>query len=188
MTGNDTVQPDVADLDGSPEDRGEESPDALDATIGDVFDRLMTLDAAMSALADAEVGMVQSLQHAEAVADAYRGRPQHAEAVRHLEELRDVAYRTLGALAGTIPLAIDEVEGPPARGSSPQLVAPPRARRDTIADSPHALRDAPGDVGDTAPEIALTGGPATVPTAPPGDAADAPEPAPLPALDKARMP
>ncbi len=165
MTGNDTAQPDVADRDGAPgEDRGEESPDPLDATIGDVFDRLMMLDGAMGALADAEAGMVQSLQHAEAAADAYRGRPQHAEALRHLDELRDVAYRTLGALAGTTPLAIDEVEGPPARGSSPQLVAPPRARRDTIADSPHALRDTPGD------------------------AAHAPEPAPVPAPDMDRAP
>lgn len=146
----------------------------------------MALDGAMSTLADAEVGMVQALQHAEAVADAYRGRPQYAEALRHLDELRDVGYRTLAALAGALPLASEEMEGPPARGSSPQLAAPHRARHDTLADSPHALRDGAGDAGDTAPETALTGSPATVPTDPTGDAAQAPKLTPAPAPDKAR--
>ena len=158
MTGDDTAQSDVTDRDASPEPR-----DALHATIEDVFDRLMALDGTMSTLADVEVGMVQALKHAETVADAYRDRPEHAEAVRQLDELRDVAYRTLAQLVGEIAVEVDE--GPPARGSSPLLVSPCRARRATLADSPHALRDASTDAGDAAPEAALAGSSATA-TAP----------------------
>jgi len=76
-----------------------------------------------------------------AVADAYRDRPEHAKALRQLDELHDVAYRTLDALAS--PLAVDADDGPPARGSRPRLAAPRRARRDTRADSPRALREGP---------------------------------------------
>lgn len=183
MTG-DPVQPDVTDRDGSPE-----PPDALDATIEDVFDRLMALDGAMGTLADAEVGMVQALEHAEAVADAYRDRSEHAEAVRQLDELRDVAYRTLAALVGAMPIAVEVDEGPPARGSSPQLVAPRRARRATVADSPHALRDASDHAGDAAPATAPAGSsamattserplPSNLTPAPTGDARLAPEAVP----------
>lgn len=150
MTSDDTAQPDVTDRDGSPE-----PPDALHATIEDVFDRLMALDGAMGALTDAEVGMSYSLRHAEAVADAYRDQPEHVEPLRRLDELRETAYRTLAALVGESPLAIDVDPGPPARGSSPQIVPQRRARRDTIADSPRALRDASDDAGDAAPEAAL---------------------------------
>ena len=152
MNGGDTARPDATDRAGSTV-----LPDALHATIEDVFDRLMALDGAMGALADAEVGMGQALEHAEAVAEAYRDRLEHAEALSRLDELRDVAYRTLAVLVGAIPLAIEAVEGPPARGSSPQLVALRRARRDTLADSPRALREGPGDSGDTSPEAVLSG-------------------------------
>jgi len=134
----DTTRHDVTDPGESTE-----LPDALDAAIEDVFDRLMALDGARGALTDAEIGMSQTLQHAEAIADAYRARPEHAEALRRLDELRDVAYRTLDVLVSKSPLAADASDGPPARGSSPQLVAPSRARRDTLADSPHALREVP---------------------------------------------
>ncbi len=120
-----------------------ERPVALGAVIEDVFDRLMALDGAMGALVDAEVGMSQALQHAEAVADIYRDRPEHAEALRRLDELRDVAYRTLDVLVRESPLAVDADDGPPARGSRPLLAAPLRARRDTRADSPRALREGP---------------------------------------------
>jgi hypothetical protein len=130
----DTTRPDLTDPDEST---------GLDAAIEDVFDRLMTLDAAMGALADSEIGMMQALHHAEAIADAYRDRPERAVALRQLDELRDVAYRTLDVLVRESPLAADAIDGPPARGSSPQLVAPSRARRDTLADSPHALRAVP---------------------------------------------
>ncbi len=159
MTGDDTAQPDVTDRDGSPE-----PPDALHATIEDVFDRLMALDGVMGALADAEVRVVQALEHAEAVADAYRDRPEHAEALRQLEELCDVARRTLAELVGATLVADEVDEGPPARGSSPQLVAPCRARRNTLADSPRALRDASEDADATAPQTALVGSSMRAPT------------------------
>jgi hypothetical protein len=158
VTGDDTAQPDLPDRDGSPE-----PPDGLHATIEHVFDRLMALDGAMSTLADAEVGMVQALQHAEAVADAYRDRPEHAEVLRHLDELRELAYRTLAVLVGEIPLAVEPAEGPPARGSSPQLLAPRRARRATLADSPRALREVPGDAADAVAGAELAEGSALAP-------------------------
>lgn len=152
MNGNNAAQPDLSDRDGSTE-----PPDALYATIEDVFDRLMALDRAMSALADAEVGMARALEHAEAVAAAYRDGPSHAGMRRQLDELRDVAYRTLAALVGAIPLAVGAAEGPPARGSSPQLASPRRVRRATLASSPRALRDASGNSGDAPPEAAPAG-------------------------------
>lgn len=152
MNGGDTAQPDAAHCDGSTE-----LPDALGVTIEDLFDRLMALDGAMGALADAEAGVAQTLEHAEAIADAYRDRPAHSEALRQLDELRDVAYRALAELVGAVPLVIEAEVGPPARGSSPELLAPHRARRDTLADSPHALRDAPAASGDVSPEAAPAG-------------------------------
>jgi hypothetical protein len=149
MNGGDTAQPDIAERDALTK-----LPNALDAAIENVFDRLMTLDGAMGALADAEVGMAHALSHAEALADAYRDRPEYAEALCHLDELCEVACRSLATLARERPLANDVDDGPPARGSSPQLVAPPRARRDTLADCPHALREAPGDARNAVPEAA----------------------------------
>jgi len=146
MNGGDTTQLDVA-----ARDRSTNVPDALDAAIEDVFDRLMTLDGAMGALADAEVGMAQALQRAEAVADAYHDRPEHAEALCRLHELRDVAHRTLDVLMSENVTEADTDDGPPARGSSPRLVTPRRPRRDTIADSPRALREVPA----LAPELQL---------------------------------
>jgi hypothetical protein len=135
---DDAEEPDAA------QDEGSKAPaDVLGAAIADVFDRLMTLDGAMGALADAEVGIAQALARAEAVTDAYRDRPECAETLFHLDELCEVACRNLAILARERPLAMDVDDGPPARGSSPQLVAPPRARRDTLADCPHALRIPP---------------------------------------------
>lgn len=194
MTGDDTAQPDVTGRDASPE-----PPDGLQATIEDVFDRLMALDGAMGTLTDAENAMVQVLEHAGAVANAYRDRPEHAEALRHLDELREIAYETLAALVRESPLAIDAAEGPPARGSSPQLVAPPRARRATLADSPHALRDAPGDAGNVTPEsargesstVALTAETPLMPSstlAARGDAAHTAPPTPAPMQDEDDIP
>lgn len=146
MINDDASEPDVTER-----DRSTEPAEALGAAIEDVFDRLMTLDGAMGALADAEVGMAQALTRAEAVTDAYRDRQECAEALRHLDELCEVACQSLAALARERPLAIDVDDGPPARGSSPELVAPPRARRDTLADCPHALRIVPGtDEADSA--------------------------------------
>lgn len=139
MINDDAEEPDV-----TPGDRSTEPADVLGAAIEDVFDRIMTLDGAMSALADAEIGLAQALMRAEAVTDEYRDRPECAETLCHLDELCEVACQSLAMLASERQLATDVDDGPPARGSSPQLVAPPRARRDTLADCPHALRIAPG--------------------------------------------
>jgi hypothetical protein len=139
------INDDAEERDVTQGDRSREQVDVLGAAIEDVFDRLMTLDEAMGALADAEVGMAQALARAEAVTDAYRDRPECAETLFHLDELCEVACRNLAILARERPLAMDVDDGPPARGSSPQLVAPPRARRDTLADCPHALRILPGN-------------------------------------------
>lgn len=161
MTGDDTAQPDVTDREGPSEPQ-----DALHATIEDVFDRLMALDGAIGTLADAECGMVQALEHVDAVAVAYRGQPEHAETLRQLDELRDLAYRTLAELVGAGAFAVGTGEGPPARGSSPKILSPPRARRDTIADSPRALRDAARDSSNAAPEAAHARSSGMAPTRP----------------------
>lgn len=140
MIDDDAKEPDAAQGEASTE-----PADVLGAAIENVFDRLMTLDGAMGALADAEVGMAQALARAEAVSDTYRDRPECIETLSHLDELCELACRNLAVLARERPLAMDVDDGPPARGSSPQLVAPPRARRDTLADCPHALRLSPGN-------------------------------------------
>lgn len=139
MTGDDMAQPIIADRDGSPE-----TPDPFDTAIESVFQRLNALDAAMNTLTDARNELVEALDRAEPVAEALRDRPERAEVVGRFDELCVVAYRSLAMLKVESPFANAVAEGPPARGSSPQILAQLRARRDTLADSPRALRGARG--------------------------------------------
>lgn len=127
------------------------SLDVLALTIKGICQRLDAFGAATNALADAAGELIDALERAELVADALRDRPEHAEALYRFDELRAVAYHSLEMLAMESPPTDAASEGPPARGSSPQILPQHRARRDTLADSPHALRDAPGDACDAAP-------------------------------------
>jgi hypothetical protein len=111
----------------------------------------------MNALSDAADQLADALSRAEILADALHDRPERADALHRFDELRVAVRRNLAMVAAEIPTAIAAAEasdnaaetpeadplviGPPARGSSPQILAHGRARRDTLADSPRALRD-----------------------------------------------
>jgi hypothetical protein len=149
---------------------------ALDAVIRLTF----ALTSAITNLAYATGARVRgeleyALSRAQALAECLPEAGQRAEGLRQLGELQAIATRQLMIAPAPSAAAIDAASAGDrtawaeeerawiahrlARGSSPDLDVPRRARRDTLPDSPHALRETPGggdDLGATAPAMGLS--------------------------------
>lgn len=117
----------------------------------------------------------RALSGAQALAECLPEGVKRADGLRQLGELQAIATRQLMIAPAPSAAAIDAASAGDytawkeeerawiahrlARGSSPNLDVPRRARRDTRPDSPRALRKAPGDGDDpcaTAPAMGLS--------------------------------
>lgn len=157
-----------SDSPGSPQGR-------LFFALAGVMQSTLTLTSANTALNFAEGARARrelehALSSAELLVDVLQEGPEHADALRQFQHIRDVARRQLAiAPAPTLAaVAADErgdgslwhqeeqswIADRLARGSSPCLSGRNRARRDTLPATPHALRVALG--GDTSSATALT--------------------------------
>ena len=146
----------------------------------DVVIRLtLTLTSAIANLAYTTCARVRgelecALARAQPLAECLPEGVKRAEGLRQLGELQAIATRQLMIAPAPSAAAIDAAGGDDsawkeeerawiahrlARGSSPDLDVPRRARRDTRPDSPRALREAPGggdDACTTAPALGLS--------------------------------
>lgn len=143
--------------------------DTFEGAIEDIIASTFALTAAIANVAYADGARARSdleraLSYAQALAEHLPVGPDRADALHRLVELQAVATRMLMLAPAPSSAAIEAARGGDdtalqceehawiasrlARGSSPDLRAPHRARRDTRPESPRALRDTHGGESD----------------------------------------